>query len=179
VALFQGVQLPNGIRKLVQPRQTPTQLLDLLLLDDQLTNAITFLAQALPGREALVWSCLAIEELAGETMPRPERLVFNQCIRWVMHPVSSLPPRAAEFDAALQATAVDGLSEAIIAGNARVEAEQNQKPIGPDTGPLPRLVTTTINRLTFAAGHEEIVPRQRCVIAIGIGVARGIYRFAK
>jgi hypothetical protein len=179
VALFEDVVLPSTLGERLQPGQTPTQLLDLLLINHRLADAIFVLAHGLPGREAILWCCLSIEELTGPALTPQEKAVFDSCIRWVMRPVAPLRLVAGEPDKSIQASPIYSLSQAIREGGAQVEAERDQSKTFAKRGSLPRLVIETINTLTLSGKPEQIVARQRCAIAIGIGAARGIYRFAK
>jgi hypothetical protein len=179
VAIFHDRPLPSNLRELIQPRQTLQQLLDSLLLANQLESAILVLAHSLPGRDGLLWCCIAIEELAGATLSRPERLAFDHCIRWVMTPMEPVRHLVAQLDESIQSTAVYSLCQAIRDGGVRIEEEHQHKPHTSKHGPRPSRLAEVIHRVTLAADLKEILPRQQISIAIGIGVARGIYRFAK
>jgi hypothetical protein len=177
--LFKDVHLPPRLRQRIQAGQTPLQLLDLLLIDDQLTSATTVLAHALPGREAILWCCLSIEELEGEIMHHPDRDYFENCIRWVMQPIEPLRQLVGAIGEPTTSSAVAVVSKAIRQCGARIEAEHEHKPSEGRRNPLPILVGKALRDTTHAAPSTQIVPRQRRAIAIGIGVARGLYRFAK
>jgi hypothetical protein len=177
--LFHKVALLPSLRTQIRPGQTPLQLLDELLLANQLPHAITVLAHALPGREALLWCCLTIEELTPAPMAPAERLLFEHCVRWIMHTTEALRHRAVLAEDSLNKTAISSVSKAIQAAGAQVEAEQQPKASAALHEQLARLVIEAIHRVTLLGKPRHVMTRQSCAIAIGIGVARGIYRFAK
>jgi hypothetical protein len=55
----QRCALGEAARSLLDPRASPADFLDRLMESGHLADAVRFLAQALPAREAVWWSCLA------------------------------------------------------------------------------------------------------------------------
>lgn len=80
------VDLEDNAAALLGEQQTPSEFLGLLIQQKFFPDAIRFLSQALPNREATWWACLCARDVLGDD-PRPEVVsVLENTEKWVYKP---------------------------------------------------------------------------------------------
>lgn len=79
-------ELRDEARPLLTPEATPRGFLETLELRGQYASALTFLAHALPSREAIWWGCLCLRQAAGELLPEKEAPAMKAVAEWVLEP---------------------------------------------------------------------------------------------
>lgn len=78
--------LDKKARPLLRPDATPREFLEALRADGQHQAAVSFLAHALPPREAIWWGCLCLQKAAGAGLPEGEAAAFRASAAWVLDP---------------------------------------------------------------------------------------------
>jgi hypothetical protein len=79
-------ELGDAARALVKPGQTPAQFLD-QLLDKQLsTDAVKFLAHALPKRESVWWACSCVKLAPTASADPKSTAALRAAEKWVADP---------------------------------------------------------------------------------------------
>ncbi len=165
--------VPAEARALLQPGMNPGQFLDALVSAGQLSDACTFLAFALPRREAVWWGVLVVRESLGPE-PTAERSAALQATEaWVTAPSdetrrATMPAaEAAGFDTPVGLLAVAAFfSEGSI-------APPDLPPVAP---PEPMTANSVKNAITLAAvlTQPEKAPEKLArFLNEGIAVAKG------
>src|SRR5262249_50801446 len=65
---------------------TPESFLAALRANQQETDALQYLAFALPKREAIWWGCLCVWHVSRPELPAPEAEAVQAVVRWVQEP---------------------------------------------------------------------------------------------
>jgi hypothetical protein len=78
--------LGDDSRPLLKDGMTPDQFVAVLREKDQLTDAMRFLAQALPKREAVFWAYACAKEAAGDKPPENIAKALATTHRWILDP---------------------------------------------------------------------------------------------
>ena len=164
---------------LLHDHLTPSQFLDLLTARRLFKDATSFLAHALPNREAVWWAVLCVREVAGSVPPEGLAAALRAAEAWVQDP--SEENRRAAREAAKAAGAGSP------AGLAARAAFQSGGSLGPPDGPeiLPSEHATArgvANAVTFAslqAPAEKAPERFPSFVARGVEVATGDNRWTE
>jgi hypothetical protein len=80
------VALGEAARALLKPDLTARQFLDLLVAQGHLSDAVRFLAQALPKREAVWWGCLCARLVLGPSPPAAVTAALQAAEQWAAAP---------------------------------------------------------------------------------------------
>src|ERR1700693_4596004 len=78
--------LKEEARPFLQPGATPRAFLDALLANRQYQAAISFVAHALPQREAVWWGCLCLRHVRPAPLPAAEEAACRAAVQWVLEP---------------------------------------------------------------------------------------------
>jgi hypothetical protein len=78
--------LGEEAKKLLRDGLTPRQYLDLLVEKQQFLEAVRFLAQALPNREAVWWACQCVRQASGANPPSKVTAALQAAEKWVTDP---------------------------------------------------------------------------------------------
>jgi hypothetical protein len=82
----QRIKLGDEAKQLLRPGLSPRQFLTLLLEKGHHVEAASFLAHALPKREAVWWGCLCVRQILGDK-PRPEEVeAVDAAEKWAADP---------------------------------------------------------------------------------------------
>lgn len=79
-------QLGEESKGLLRDGLTPAQFLDTLIEKQQFTDAVRFLAHALPKREGVWWACLCSRSIAGSSPPPKIAAALQTAEKWVTDP---------------------------------------------------------------------------------------------
>jgi hypothetical protein len=82
----QRFALPDEAKPLVREEMTPQEFLDLLVEKQQYYTAISFLAHALPKREAIWWSLQCARAVAGAAPAPVVATALQVAEKWVANP---------------------------------------------------------------------------------------------
>jgi hypothetical protein len=169
----QRFRLGRAAAALLRDDLTPGQFLDLLSAQRLFKDATSFVAHALPKREAVWWAVLCVREVAGPAAPELVAAALRAAEAWVQD------PSEANRRAAREAATAAGASSP--AGMAATAAFQSGGSIGPPDGReiLPSEQATArgvANALTFAVLQPPAAKapeRFASFVAKGVEVATG------
>jgi hypothetical protein len=174
-AVAANIRYPEPVLQLLHDDPAPLRFLDRLLADpERHPDAVKFLAQALPKREAVWWGCLCVG-LGGRELPAKEQAALQAAARWV------LQPEEANRQAALAPGKEAGRgTPAGCLALAAFESGGSLLPPGQAVVPPPEKLTglgvSSAVLLAAARGEMAQAPqRYRLFLALGIGVALGKY----
>jgi hypothetical protein len=175
----QRFRLGRVATALLRDDLTPSQFLDLLTARRLFKDATSFLAHALPNREAVWWAVLCVREVVGPAPPEPVAAALRAAEAWVQDP--SEENRRAAREAAKAAGAGSP------AGLAATAAFQSGGSLGPPDGPeiLPSEFATArgvANAITIASSQapaEKAPERFPSFVARGVEVATGDNRWTE
>lgn len=153
-------ELICGAEDLLSDAQTPAEFLDLLIENDKPSNAVRFLAHALPPREGVWWACICLRLAAPRYLP-PEEDALRALTRWVLDPGE--PTRQAVQKAG------DGADLATPAGLLAVGLARELA--GVASGGVPSFVATAI--LMARTSTAQTLK----YLAVGMEIARGSHRW--
>jgi hypothetical protein len=175
----QRFRLGRVAAALLRDDLTPSQFLDLLTARRLFKDATSFLAHALPNREAVWWAVLCVREVVGPAPPEPVAAALRAAEAWVQDP--SEENRRAAREAAKAAGAGSP------AGLAATAAFQSGGSLGPPDGPeiLPsefataRGVANAITIASLQAPAEKAPERFLSFVVRGVEVATGANRWTE
>jgi hypothetical protein len=148
----QRFRLSRAAAELLRDDLTPGPFLDLLVGRRLFKDAASFLAHALPSREAVWWAVLCVREAAGPVPPEPAAAALRAAEAWAQDP-SEENRRAARA----ASKAAGPSSPAGLAGSAAFKSGGS---LGPPDGPelLPREDATAravVFAVTLAASQDS------------------------
>jgi len=171
-------ELSNSGRALLDGKLTPPQFLALLLSADERQDAICFLAQALPKREAVWWGCLCLWDIHR---PEPEDVriaaILEAAVRWVLDP--SDENRLAAWAPALAVpiqTAAGCLGRAVIWSGGSMHPP-HLPAVPPPAHLTGRTVSGAVQLAAVPGNAEQIARKHRRFLALGVEVAAGVNRW--
>jgi hypothetical protein len=156
---------------LLRDELEPGPFLDLLVEGQLFEDATSFLAHALPGREAVWWAVLCAREAVGPAPPEPAASALRAAEAWVQD------PSEANRRAASTASKAAGTSNSAGAAAAAASAESNGPPGGPEVLPGEHATARAVaSAVMFAASHDapgKAPGRFPTLLARGVEVATG------
>jgi hypothetical protein len=163
--------------KLLRPELSPRQYLDLLTGRQQVTDAVRFLAHALPKREAVWWACLCARQVSGGGPPAKEAAALQAAEKWAADP--SEDNRRAALPAA------EAAELATPAGCAAMAAFWSGGSLAPPSAPaVPPGEHLTAHGVAGAVllaavrrEPEKAAEKYRKFLALGVEVASGSSRW--
>lgn len=157
---------------LLAPQQTPREYLDAILAQEHFTDAVKFLAHALPRREGVWWAALCLQSAVGEAPPANIAAVLKAAVRWVLEPNEEHRRQAAAL--ADKNKAEDFLCRAVAwTGGSLTPPELPVVP--PKPGMSPTAVAASVQLATQIGPSKGIRERKRHFLALGVRIARGMY----
>src|SRR5262249_2510386 len=152
---------------------SPRAFIELLLARKKYAAAISFVAHALPPREAVWWGCLCLRHTGGPRLAPPEEAACKAAAKWVLEPTEDNRNAAqAPAEKAGMGTAAGGLAMA-----ATWTGGSLAPPNAPAVPPGPFLPAQAVaGAVLLAAAKTEpvkIADTQRLFIELGVGVAEG------
>jgi len=128
--IIEASELSDEAQALLSEDQTPKGFVDLLIGHEHYTDAVRFLAHALPKREAVWWAWVSAKRTAGEDPPPAIQDVLQATEAWIKEPTDK-NCRAAMA----KAEAADFSTAAGCAGLAAFFSGDSVAP--PDVDPVP------------------------------------------
>jgi len=173
-----NIRYKDPVLELLHDDPAPLRFLDRLLADpEHYPDAVKFLAQALPKREAVWWGCLCVRA-GGPDLPPKEQAALQAAARWVLEPTEANRQAAmAPGEEAGPGTPAGCLAQAAFrsGGSLRPPGQPAVRPPEKLTG----LGVSSAVLLAAAKGEMAKAPdRYRLFLALGIGVALGKYPWA-
>lgn len=157
--------LSTKARKLLEADMTPPAFLERLIDAELFLDAIRFLSQALPHREAVFWACLCIRAtLPFPRLPAAEQSALKSALTWVLAPTepNRLATRAPAEKARLTAPAGCVAMAAFWSGGARPALAG-------------RAVAAAVMVSAAIGLKMHLHARYRQFLSLGTGVANGEY----
>jgi hypothetical protein len=158
---------------------TPGRFLDLLVDRRFFKEATSFLAHALPSREAVWWAVLCVREAAGPAPPELAAAALKAAESWVQDPTEENRRAAREASKAAGSGSPAGLAASA--------AFKSGGSVGPTDGPeiIPREFATAravVFAVTLAASQHPLgkeSERYPTFFARGVEVATGAYLWSE
>lgn len=172
------IQFRGGARALLRDELSTPEFFDILVNNEEWTDAIRFLAHALPKRAAIWWGSLCVWHVYQPAPTEPVRRVLEAAAAWVRQP-DECNRRLAE--AALRVAGTG--TPAGCLGMAVFWSGGSITPVGlPAVEPPPFVTARAVAGavLLAAAGAGESAQRIQCrreFLAVGRDVARGRNRW--
>lgn len=178
-AICRTFPFAERVRPLLRDDPTAERFFQQLMAKTEYEQATSFLAHALPRREAVWWACLCTELAHGSTLPPPEEQGLFAAVRWVLEPIE-VNRRAAE-------TTGTALGIISLCGNLALAAFWSGGSLNPPDLPIrPPSPTKTPDAVARAVFRTVDVAYPRCrtialrqFLAIGDGIARGKHRWSR
>lgn len=168
----QGYAVLPGTRELLEPNQSPLELLDrLVATEERYPDAVMFLAHALEPRFAVWWGCLCVWHYARTTLNLAEIKTLAGAVAWVLEPNEATRQQAE----ALTVPVSDGVASKLAAAAAATGGST----VTPPSSRVGDLVASALVLTPPLGGMEAILPTYRRIIALGIRVAQGHYHFKR
>jgi len=168
-------ELREESRPLLTATATPRGFLESLVGARHYPSALSFLAHALPPREAVWWGCLCLRQASGPSLAPTDSAALRASAEWVLEPTEERRKTAAALaeeagigtPAGILATAVGWTGGSLAPPNPKVP----EVPPGPY---LPaRAVTGAVLLASARAEAVRIAETQRVFVELGIDVAEG------
>lgn len=156
--------LPPSATRLLKDDMTPSEFIDALLANKQYVAGIDFMAHAMPARESVWWSCLAIQHTFGDALAGPEKDACRAAVQWVLKPTVE--------NRIMARTPSETAGPGTAAGAAALAAS-----IGNTPGPLTsaRAVANSVKLSSIKSDPVKIADTQRIFIGLAIRIAEGHY----
>lgn len=167
--------VPPESRPLLSPKATPREFLDALAGARQWGAAVSFLAHALPPREAIWWGSLCIKHVAGAGLPAPEAEALRASVVWVLDPTDAnrnaakAPAEAAGFEAPAGALA----TATTWTGGTLAPPMPKVPPVVPGPFLPAKAVTAAVLLASVKGPATGIEDTQRLFVELGTNVAEG------
>lgn len=168
-------ELRDEARPLLTPTATPRGFLEVLDDRGQHSSALSFLAHALPARDAVWWGCLCLRHAASAPLPPADAEALKAVAEWVLEPVESRRVAAAAAaakagvgtPAGILATAVQWTGGSLAPPDPRI----------PEVPPGPWLPAKAVSgALLLASARAEptkIAGVQKTFLQLGMDLAEG------
>jgi hypothetical protein len=168
-------ELRDGARPLLTPSATPRGFLETLELSGQLPSALSFLAHALPPREAVWWGCLCLRHASAAAPPPAEAAALKAVAEWVLEPTEERRGIAATLaETAGIGTPAGSLATAVAWTGGSLSPPDPQVPKVPPGPWLPaKAVSGAVLLASARADPVRIENVQRSFVQLGRDVAEG------
>ena len=170
-------ELGEPARALLTPALTPRQYFDLLVQQNQLPDALAFLASALPKREAVWWACQCVRAVASA--PPPEDAALKAAEKWCG--LASDGNRRAAHAAAEVATFATPSGSAALAAflSEGSMAPPHVQAVPPADHLTARLVAAALAMATVQTQPEKATEKRKKFLDLGLAVAAGTNRWSE
>jgi len=156
---------PMATLRLLRRGMSVREMLEALAAKQEYTDAIDFLARALPAREGVWWGALCLQHACGDALTPHERAAGIAAIRWVIQPTPENSAAARGPGEAIGLTSPAGPLALAAAGGL------DATPHAPA-----ETVAMAVKLASLKAPGEKMTLTLRRYLELGIGVAEG--RFA-
>jgi hypothetical protein len=152
---------------------TPRQFVDALVEAGQYSDAVDFLAHALPKREAVWWACLGVRHALGFGLRAEERAALSAAVAWVLEPdepnrrTAEAAGELADFGSAAGCVAL-----AVYASGGSLTAS-NLPEVPPDAFMTAKAVAASLALASVQGDPTAIPALQRELVDLGLSIAEG------
>lgn len=168
-------ELREDARPLLTPAATPREFLDALLDRRLFTSALSFVAHALPPREAVWWGCLCVRHAVGPGLAPSEAAAVKAAAEWVLEPTEERRRTAAALaEQTGVGTPAGSLATAAAWTGGSLAPPDPRLPVVPPGPHLPaKAVSGAVLLASAKAEPVRIAEVQRAFVLLGIDVAEG------
>lgn len=170
--ISQSCQLEDEARKLLRTDMLPRQYVEQLIGAGCLHDAVKFLAQALPKREAVWWASQCAKSVAGSNPPPPTVAAIQAAEAWVTEPTEEHRRAAMQASEAAQLSTPAGCAAlaAFLSGGSLAPPDV---PVVPPAEHLTGHAAGGAVMLAAAVSEPEKAPdKLRAFLAQGLHVAK-------
>jgi hypothetical protein len=161
---------PEETTDLLDKGQRPLLVLDWLLAEEKYVDAIRFLSQGLPHREAIWWACLCVQLAGLPPFTEAERATLAACVRWVLEPADDLRRRAYEASSDVkEGRPVRMLAQAVFQSGGSL-LPPGQPEYLPQPNACGNSVTGTVVNAALKGKTGSLVERYRLFLAVAIAL---------
>jgi len=121
-AICAGFNVGAQARKLLADDMSPGKFVEALIDKKKFSDAIDFMAHALPAREGIWWGCLCMRHALGDKLAPPDRDAATAAVHWVIEPNTKTRAAARTSAAACGSMSIAG-ALAIAAGESSAPAQ--------------------------------------------------------
>lgn len=167
--------LREDARPLLSPAATPREFLEALVANRQLASALSFVAHALPPREAVWWGCLCLRHASGPALPPEDAAACKAAAEWVLEPTDERRNAAAAIaEKTGVGTPAGSLATAVAWTGGSLSPPDPKVPVVPPGPWLPaKAVSGSVLLASAKADPVRIADVQRSFVELGFGVAEG------
>jgi hypothetical protein len=173
VEVCSDLALDPAARALLTPDIAPSPFLTALIQAELLTDAIAYLAHALPARDAVSWACACVRAVLPEDAPAPARAALAAAEAWVAEP-NTANGRQAESAADAAVADERGARFAALAAFWCGDniAPQDAGVVPPPAGLAATGIVTAVTMAAYSGDPLTLADRQRQFLSRGILIAR-------
>jgi hypothetical protein len=153
----------------------PREFVEALLADKQYATGISFMAHALPAREAIWWGCLCIQHACGENLTAPDKAAARAAVQWVMRPTEQNRAAAKAPGEAARAPSPAGALAMATSLTGGSLGPPNAPPVPPPPFAWAAYVATAVKFAAIKVEPARIAETRRLFVELGIGLAEGRY----
>ena len=117
-----GFNVGAQAERLLEDDMSAGKFVDALVEKNKFSDAIDFMAHALPAREGIWWGCLCMRHALGDNLTPPDREAATAAVHWVIDPNEQTQAAARASAAACGTMSIAG-ALAIAAGEASAPAQ--------------------------------------------------------
>jgi hypothetical protein len=154
---------------------TRTQRLDQWIAAGEFTDAIRFLAQDLPKREAVWWACLCTRTVAGANPPAPLLEALRAAEAWVADPCEETRRQAQPAAEAAGYGTAAGCASAAAFWSGGSLGPPNVPPIPPGEHLTAHGAASAVMLAAVASEPEKAPEKLRAFLRLGLQVAEGAH----
>ena len=168
-------ELREDARPLLTPTATPREFLEALEARERHASALSFLAHALPPREAVWWGCLCLRQASADALPPAEADALKSAAEWVLEPTEERRRvSTGHAEAAGVGSAAGCLATAVGWTGGSLSPPDPKIPVVPPGPHLPaKAVAGAVLLASARAEPAHIAGVQRSFVELGVGVAEG------
>jgi hypothetical protein len=149
---------------LLKDEMTPAEFIEALVAGKHYVAGIDFMSHALPARESVWWSCLAIQHAIGDNLAGAEKEACRAAVQWVLKPTEEHRAKAGSAaSAAGPGTAAGAAAMAVSIVGA------------PGSFTTAKAVTNAVKLASIKSNPAKIADTQRLYIDLALGIAEGRY----
>lgn len=165
--------LPSPAKKLLREGMSPGEFIAALAENNKYPDAITFMARALPVREAVWWGCLCMQHACGDNLAVNEREAAVAAVQWVMQPNEENRVAAkAPAGAAPPPLVAGALAMAAFQSGGNI-ASPNMPPQAPAPFAAAKSVALAVTLASVKSDPALVGKTQRCYLELGLEIAAG------
>jgi hypothetical protein len=168
-------ELRQEARAILTPTATPLGFLEGLLARHEYASALSFVAHALPPREAVWWGCLCLRQACGPGLAPPDAAAVKAAAEWVLEPTEGRRRTAAVLaEETGVGTPAGSLATAAAWTGGSLAPPDPRLPVVPPGPYMPaKAVSGAVLLASAKAEPVRIAEVQRAFVLLGIDVAEG------